>query len=45
MTKTSKRSTYGTRKRINGADRYATFSGGKQQSSETIAGTTVTHKF
>jgi hypothetical protein len=41
----TKRSTYKARRTVNGADRYASFSGGQQQSSETVAGTTVTHKF
>lgn len=44
MTKQS-RSTYKRRRAVNGADRYANFSNGVQNSSETVAGATITHKF
>lgn len=44
MTKQS-RSTYKRRRAANGAERYANFSNGVQNSSETVAGTQVTHRF
>ena len=44
-TKIKGRSTYGQRRKVNGADRYASFVNGVAQRADIIAGRMVEHDF